>query len=131
MLEIVDLALRDANPHEEVRACGGPHRVQGLQKQPRSGVHRAAVAVGAQVNPLAEELIEQIAVGAVHLAAVEAGRLCPSRRMAKTRHRLVDLRLRHGERRPVGPRAAVEGHLRPLGGQGGRSNAVRSMRIAL
>ena len=55
-----------------------PHRDGGigdLEHQPGTVLDRAAVFIGPMVRAVLQELVEQIAVGAVDLDAVEAGRL--------------------------------------------------------
>ena len=57
---------------------GAPDRDDGVrhfQHQPGAVLDRAAVGVGALVAAVLQELVEQIAVGAMHLDAVEAGGL--------------------------------------------------------
>jgi hypothetical protein len=44
-----------------------------LQQQPRPVRDRAAVGIAAVVDAVAQELLQQVAVGAVHLHPVEAG----------------------------------------------------------
>ena len=63
-----------------------PHRDHGVghfQHQARAVFDRAAVAVGALVAAVLQELVEQIAVGAMDLDAVEAGRLGVLRALAE------------------------------------------------
>ena len=48
-------------------------RLHHLEQQPRAVFDRAAVRVGALVRARTDELVEQIAVGAVDLDAIEAG----------------------------------------------------------
>jgi hypothetical protein len=60
-------ARRRARPHTSLTAA------QHLEQQPRAVLDAAAVVVGALVGAVRQELVEQIAVGAVHLDAVEAG----------------------------------------------------------
>ena len=67
-------ARREMHAH----ATGAPHgddRVGHFQHQPGAVFDRAAVVVGALIRAVLQELIQQIAVGAVDLDAVEAGAL--------------------------------------------------------
>ena len=56
-------------------APDGDDRVGDLEHQPGAVLDRAAVAVGPLVRAVLQELVEEIAVGAVDLDAVEAGGL--------------------------------------------------------
>jgi hypothetical protein len=62
------------------------HVAHHLQQQAGAVLDRAAVVVGAPVGAALEELVEQVAVGAVHLDAVELRRRARVHRgMAKSR----------------------------------------------
>ena len=52
--------------------------VEDLEQEPRPVLGGPAVPVGADVVPGVEELADQVAVGAVHLDAVEAGSFGPA-----------------------------------------------------
>src|SRR5579871_3226683 len=60
---------------DAARAPDRDHGVRYLQHQPRAVLDRAAVAIGALVGAVLQELVEQITVGAVDLDTVEARRL--------------------------------------------------------
>ncbi|OAN59573.1 hypothetical protein A7X12_24550 [Sphingomonas sp. TDK1] len=51
--------------------CG--HGVHDLHEKARAVLDAAAVRVGASVRAIAQELVDQVAVGGVHLDAVEPG----------------------------------------------------------
>ncbi len=92
-------------------------RVRGLQQQPRPVLDRSAVAVGAQVGAVLQELVEQIAIGAVQFDAVEARRLGVGRRAAEVLHDpgdLLGLQRARGDERPLRPQQAD----RPFRGDG-------------
>jgi hypothetical protein len=66
-------------------AVRAPHVDAGVghfQHQARAVFDRAAVGVGALVGAVLQELVEQVAVGAVDLDAVEAGQLGVFRALA-------------------------------------------------
>jgi hypothetical protein len=71
-------AIGDAvgrQPHAD--AVGAPdldHGLRHFHQEARAVLDRAAILVGAQVGVRLQELLDQIAVGAVNLDAVEAGR---------------------------------------------------------
>ena len=66
-----------------------------FQHEARAIFERPAVFVLAVVDRGAEELGDEIAVGAVQLDAVESRLARPARSLGKRCHRLADLRLRH------------------------------------
>ena len=51
------------------------HRLSDLEREADAVLDRAAVGVGALVGAVAQELVDQIAVGGVDFDAVEAGSL--------------------------------------------------------
>ena len=113
--EVVDLALRHAITHREIGADGAAHGLDRLDAQAQAVRQPAAVAVGALVGVVRQELVEQVAVRAVQFHAIEAGRLCPERRAGKGRHRIVHFRQRQRFRQPVGAFPTIEAHLHAFG----------------
>ena len=67
---VLAVLRRDANARAR-RADGGSDRVDHFEQEARAVLDAAAVSVGALVGAVAQELIDQIAIGAVHLDAVE------------------------------------------------------------
>src|SRR5690606_42011755 len=68
-LAICSLSLHDALPiSDRLR-----DRLGDLQHQPGAVLDRSAIGIGALVGAVLGELVEQIAVGAMNLDAVEAG----------------------------------------------------------
>src|SRR5215510_4760869 len=55
-------------------ANGSSHRVDDLEQEPHTVLDAASISVGALVGAVAQELIDQIAVRAMYLDTVEAGR---------------------------------------------------------
>ena len=74
-------------------ARGLPHRPHDAQQQPRAVLERAAVLVVAGVRQRREELVQQVAVGSVHLEHVEARVERAPRRRGEVIHDGVDARL--------------------------------------
>ena len=68
-----DLPLREAERDREVRADGGPDGRGDFGAEPDPAGDAAAVLIGAAVGGGPVELVEQVAVRAVQLDAVEAG----------------------------------------------------------
>ena len=88
-------------PHEQ-RLLGRPHRAHvlgDLDREPHAVHLVAAVRVGALVGDRRQELMDQIAVGAVDLENVEAGLVGAHRRLAPladhVAHLVVRERARH------------------------------------
>ena len=101
-LRLVPQANADA-----IRTPHGDHGLRDLQKQTRTVLDRTAISVGSQVGTQLQELLQQIAVGAVDLDAVKAGRFRLHRRLPE---RLDDLSDFFGLQRPwrlVGDHLAV------------------------
>src|SRR3546814_8994021 len=71
-VETVERALRGDAYADSVAADLLDDRVDHLEQQAGPVLHRAAVAVGALVAGLGQELVQQVAVGGVHLDQVEA-----------------------------------------------------------
>ena len=62
-------------PHARAAAANGTsHRLRHFQQQPAAVGDAAAVSVAAVVDAVAQELVDQVAVGGVDLDAVETGR---------------------------------------------------------
>ena len=70
-LDVVGGRDADADPVAADRLGDGPGH---LDREAGVGLGGAAVRVGAGVGGLAQELVDQVAVGGVHLDAVEARR---------------------------------------------------------
>ena len=79
----------------EIAADLGANRLDDLDDEAGAVLERSAVLVLAIVDGRAEELRDQVAVGAVQLHAVEAGLARPARAFGKRRHRLLDVGGRH------------------------------------
>ena len=60
---------------DALRAPDVDHRFGDFERKPRAVLDAAAIGVGAAVGAVAQELVEQVAVGAVQFDAVEAGGL--------------------------------------------------------
>ena len=91
-------------------------RLNDLEDEARAVLERAAVVVLPVVDGRAQELRDQVAVGAVQLDAVEAGLAGAPRAVGEVLHDLVDLRRWSSARswKPwIGSRLSVE--LRPFG----------------
>jgi hypothetical protein len=67
----VHLPLREAVDDRKVRPDRGPDRGHHLGRESGARLQRTAVAVGAVIGLGPEELVEQVAVGAVDLDGVE------------------------------------------------------------
>ena len=94
---VADLPLRDAQRDRELRTDPPPDFADGLRGETRACDQIPAVAVGALVGFLPEELVDQVSVRSVQLDAVEAGFL---RRSSRLRVRLdggIDVALSHRE----------------------------------
>ena len=72
---IVAVRTRRQMHSDAIRAPHFDHGIGHFQHQPRALLARAAVSVSAPIGAVLEELVEQIAVGAVKLHAIEAGGL--------------------------------------------------------
>ncbi len=69
------LPLRVAEDHRELGRDGRTDRGHDLGRELRTGHGVAAVGVGTAVRPLPQELVDEVAVGAVELDSVEADAL--------------------------------------------------------
>jgi predicted O-linked N-acetylglucosamine transferase (SPINDLY family) len=68
------VAARCEMQADALRAPNGDRRVHGFQHEPGAVLDGAAVGVRALVGAVLQELVEQVAVGAMQLHAIEAGR---------------------------------------------------------
>ncbi len=66
---------------DAVSAPDSDHGLRHFHQETRAVLDRAAIAVGAQIDVGLQELLDQIAVGAVDLDAVEPGLQCIFRRL--------------------------------------------------
>jgi hypothetical protein len=92
---IIELLRADLHLQVEVAADAGADRAHDLAHEPGALLERAAVLVLPVVDGGAEELRNQVAVGAVQLDAVEPRLAGAPRPFGELGHRLVDLRDRH------------------------------------
>ena len=69
---------RETNP-DPVASPDAGDRLDNLQREPGTVLHRTTVAVGTLVGAVTQELIEQIAVGVVDLDSVKTGLFCQTR----------------------------------------------------
>ena len=72
---VVEVAARREAHADAVGAPDAGDRLGDLEQEARAVDQAATVAVGAAVGAVAQKLVDQVAVGAVQLDAVEAGRL--------------------------------------------------------
>ena len=111
-------------------AAGAPDRndrICHVEHQARAIFDRAAVAVGSLVAAVLQELIEQIAIGAVNLDAVETGRLRVLGALTKRLHHARQLLGLQRSRRRVGTLRAQQAHMslrRDGAGRNGKRAAV-------
>jgi len=70
---------RHHRPPRQVRSAHriGPY-LSNVEQKPRPIGQRAAIGIGPVVNPRAQELREQVAVGGVQLDAIECNQDCAS-----------------------------------------------------
>ena len=113
-------------------AAGAPDRndrICHLEHQARAILDRAAVAVRSLVAAVLQELIEQIAIGAVNLDAVETGRLRVFGALTKRLHHARQLLGLQRSRRRVGTLRAQQAHVSLRRDRAGR-NRKRAAVIA-
>jgi len=127
--QVAELRLRVRHPHPLEPGVGaqsdgrplGPdgrhHRPADLEREPRALLHAAAPRVGALVGHVLNELVDQIAVRAVDLDAVEARRDGVPRRLRVILDEAADLIVGQRRRgREGGERDGARAHdLEPLG----------------
>jgi hypothetical protein len=70
---------RDAHAHHHLRRYRRADRIEHLQREAHAVLERAAVVVGALVGQRRQELVQQIAMGAVDLDRVQAQRIGAAR----------------------------------------------------
>ncbi len=95
-LIVVDLPLGQAEEDREVRGDGFPAGFDQLRGEAGARGRVTAVRVGAPVGAGPEELVDEVAVAAVDLDAVEAEGLRLGGRRGEGSDHLVDVRLGHG-----------------------------------
>src|SRR5262245_24961623 len=126
---VSDVVLSNLRRDAQARtlgANGSSHRVDDLEQEPHAVLDAASISVGALVGAVAQELIDQISIRAMHLDAVEAGRksvTCPLRIL---RYDTGDLRrLKRAWRRDRLEAVRREGPcVRPDGRRGNRQGAA-------
>ena len=80
------LVARKAHADDEVVAHVLAHLGQDIPREPGPVLQAAAIAVGALVDAGGPEAVDQVLIGALELAAVEAAFLGPPRRLAVVAH---------------------------------------------
>ena len=115
-------------------ALGAPDRDTGVghpKVQTRAIFDGAAIGVVALVADILQELIQQIAVGAVDFHAVEAGGHGVDRALAERLDHAVDLIQGQGFGNSIGPRRPDDGDvaLRRYGAGGHRRSAVQHLGV--
>ncbi len=108
-----EVVRADAGAHDEARPDHLPHRVQDFEVEPHAVLEAAAILVGALVGGLADELLDQEIVGAMHLDPVEAAFHRPAPRLCEGVDHLGDLVLRHRMRGHAGQRVDEDFRRRP------------------
>jgi len=76
MLEVVHLALGDTNSHRHVSADCRANRFIHFKAQRETLANIATPAVITRVGVVGKELIEQVAISAMDLYAIESRNLC-------------------------------------------------------
>ena len=95
--EVLLLPLADAQDDREIRTNGGTHRSHDFAgKGCTFGNGFAAKAIGAQVRPRPEELINQIAVCAMDFKGVKPGILGIKGGLGKGGNGISNIGIRHG-----------------------------------
>jgi hypothetical protein len=106
VLEVVEGQEPDADP---VGPDGVAHGQDHLEREPAAVGDAAAVVVVSDVDIIVEELIQQIAIGAVELDAVEPGLINgPLASSSPRRSQVTDFGNRGLPRRVVGARGPVQ-----------------------
>ncbi len=111
--QVVEVTARCEMHADTTRA---PHRdefIDHFEQQPRAVLDGTAVVIGAAIGALVKELIDQVAICAMELDAIEAGLLCVLRAAMKGPDHTGDLtalqRSRHDVRRLRPHQAHVPG----------------------
>src|SRR5262249_8758527 len=76
---------RKANA-DSIRAPAFRDRLDALHRQTRAVLHGAAIAISPLVGAVADELLEQVAVGRMDFDTIEAGLLRPTSSVAVVRY---------------------------------------------
>src|SRR5262245_48817242 len=107
-------------------ANGSSHRVDDFEQEPHTVLDAVSISVGALVGAVAQKLVDQISVRAMHLDAVEAGRKRVPRSLRILRDDAGDLRcLKRAWRRDRFEAVRRKGScVRPNGGWGNRQGTV-------
>ena len=92
---VTELPLRESQHDGEVGADGRAYGLYELDAERKARFERTAIAVGALVQPLPEELVDEIAVGAVQLDTIESKVARRNGRPHVGRGGFVDIGLRH------------------------------------
>ncbi|MNE14027.1 hypothetical protein D3C80_1068850 [compost metagenome] len=113
--KIVDLAL--GNTHaERYIAHRGANSADDFERQPHTLRGAATPAISALVAVVGEELVEQVAVGAVNLDAIETCNLHgPSRGRGEAADDIGDVFISHGSGLGIAPIPVIETHLLAFG----------------
>ena len=98
----VEHTVRREPDADTIAADGRDRGARNLQRQPVAGVDAAAVAIGPHIDQRVQELLDQVAVGAMELDTVEPGVQRQLRGGHVLLHGLRDVGFGHGAWRAVG-----------------------------